>query len=157
MFVYSRLGCVERVWAVSHILSAVNTRKARPARKSRGERYPATGLMVKPVRSETVHKAMLERKEPRLNPEQSNIWWTDVFSHLWGSARRPPAAGCCLLGVTVFDEHGQVLEILAAGVCGVEFIQLPEHHPHVFTLLCELYTGNGVSTDRRANIWVDLY
>lgn len=28
------------------------TRKAKPARKSRGDRYPATGLMVNPVRSE---------------------------------------------------------------------------------------------------------
>lgn len=28
------------------------TRKAKPARKSRGDKYPATGLMVNPVRSE---------------------------------------------------------------------------------------------------------
>lgn len=119
------------------------TRKAKPARKSRGDRYPATGLMVNPVRSGTMQIYFLVGffcsmsgsffNESKPTPEEARhvLQLRDVV----------------LPKVAIFGQQRKVLQVFPAGVGGVQLVQLPvDDSPRLHLLLCELDPRNGIPT-----------
>lgn len=54
---------------------------------------------------------------------------------------------------TVFGQQGEVLQVLLAGVAGVELFELLEHHPPGTHLLCcEVYAKNRIATDQTSRV-----
>lgn len=54
--------------------------------------------------------------------------------------------------VAVRGEQRQVLQVLPAGVAGVQLVQLPKHNaPRPDLLLCELHPGNGISAEKQTH------
>lgn len=127
----------------------LNTRNARPARKSLGDKYPATGRTVKPERSgKHTHTQgpITEQGQVGHHTELHTRSLTHI--HTFQKDRDVLQLRDVVLSVTtVFDQQGEIFQILPAGVTGIQFAQFSEDYaPRAHFLCCVFNTWDGVST-----------
>lgn len=147
---YSRLRCVQWVCAVANVLSAVKHTERQTCQEVSGRQVSCHGTHSEAGALWKTHT------HTGTNHRAGSGWPSHIelhtrsltHIHTFQKDRDVLQLRDVVLSVTtVFDQQGEIFQILPAGVTGIQFAQFSEDYaPRAHFLCCVFNTWDGVST-----------
>lgn len=147
---YSRLRCVQWVCAVANVLSAVKHTERQTCQEVSGRQVSCHGTHSEAGALWNTHThtqgPITEQGQVGHHTELHTRSLTHI--HTFQKDRDVLQLRDVVLSVTtVFDQQGEIFQILPAGVTGIQFAQFSEDYaPRAHFLCCVFNTWDGVST-----------